>query len=91
MSAQQTPTATEPSIGRGRPRPDDGASLAATLLAGPIVWGGVGALVDHLAHTGTIFLPIGILIGAVAAIYLVVVRTGGFGGADPKGRSGHGA
>jgi F0F1-type ATP synthase assembly protein I len=60
--------------------PNNGEDLAwhamSILLAGPLTWGGVGALIDHLAGTGRTFLPIGIVVGAVTAFYLVKVRFG---------------
>lgn len=46
------------------------------LLAGPLTWGGIGAAIDHFAGTGRVFLPIGIVVGAVTAFYLVKVRFG---------------
>lgn len=46
------------------------------LVAGPVTWGGIGAVIDHFAGTGRLFLPIGIVLGAVTAFYLVKVRFG---------------
>lgn len=44
-------------------------------MSGIVVWGGIGWLLDWWLGTGA-FLPIGVLLGAVAGIYLVVVKYG---------------
>ena len=51
-------------------------SITGTLLAGILVWGGVGYLVDRLAGFRGLFLPIGMVIGVSASIYLVYMRHG---------------
>jgi F0F1-type ATP synthase assembly protein I len=51
-------------------------SIMGTLLAGPAVWGAIGFLVDRLAGTHSLFLAIGLVVGAVGGVYLVVVRYG---------------
>lgn len=51
-------------------------SIISTLLAGPLVWGAVGALVDNLANTNRVFLPMGIALGFALAFYIVYVRYG---------------
>jgi F0F1-type ATP synthase assembly protein I len=51
-------------------------TLTGTLLAGILVWGGVGYLVDRLVGLRWLFLPIGMLLGAGASIYLVYLRYG---------------
>lgn len=58
------------------PGEDMAWSIISTLLAGPLVWGAVGALVDHLANTERVFLPIGIALGFGLAFYIVYVRYG---------------
>lgn len=52
---------------------DIGWTVVGTLLAGMIVWGGIGWLIDQWLDT-RFGLPIGILLGMAAAIYLVVRR-----------------
>ena len=47
-----------------------------TLLAGPLTWGGIGWFIDRLAGTERLYLPIGIVVGAITAFYLVIVRFG---------------
>ncbi len=51
-------------------------AVTATLASGLLVWGGVGYAVDRLVGFRWLFLPIGMLIGMAAAIYLVYVRYG---------------
>ena len=50
-------------------------SVTSYLLAGMLVWGGLGWLVDRWRGGGPVFLPIGVLVGVAAALYLVYVRT----------------
>ncbi len=56
-------------------------AILGTLVAGIGTWGGVGYLADRLAGFRWLFLPIGMVIGAGTAIYLVYVRFGSDGGA----------
>jgi F0F1-type ATP synthase assembly protein I len=58
----------------GRSTADVAWSIVSTLLAGLLVWGGAGWLVDRWVGTDAVFLPIGLLFGISAAMYLVVVR-----------------
>lgn len=53
-----------------------GMAITSLLLSGMLFWGGVGWLVDKGVGTETVFLPIGIILGLVAALYLVYVRFG---------------
>ena len=53
-----------------------GLGIAATLLGGMLAWGGIGYLVDRLASTGKAFTAIGMVVGAVGAIYLVWLKYG---------------
>jgi ATP synthase protein I len=55
----------------------DGAawSIVSYLLSGLIFWGGAGWLLDHWLGT-KIFLLVGLLLGAVASLYLVWLRYG---------------
>jgi F0F1-type ATP synthase assembly protein I len=52
-------------------------AVTGTLLAGILVWGGVGLLIDWLSGFHWLFLPIGMVVGVGGAIYLVVKRYGG--------------
>jgi F0F1-type ATP synthase assembly protein I len=67
----------------GRPDPGDawrGAGTAwtitGTLLAGIVVWGGIGWLIDRWIDVRALFLPVGMLVGLGASIYLVYLRYG---------------
>ena len=53
-----------------------GFGIAATLLGGMLAWGGIGYLVDRLAHTGKVFTAIGMVVGAIGGIYLVWLKFG---------------
>jgi F0F1-type ATP synthase assembly protein I len=66
-----------------KPNPSDswaglstGLAITTTMLAGPVVWGAIGYLIDRLAGTGKVFTAIGMIVGAVAAGYLVYLRYG---------------
>ncbi len=50
-----------------------GWAIVGTLISGMVVWGGIGWLVDW--WLGTSFgLPVGLVLGAAGAIFLVVKR-----------------
>ena len=51
-------------------------SIIGTLVAGVLVWGGVGWLVDRWLGTDSVFLAIGLVVGFAASMYLVIVRYG---------------
>jgi F0F1-type ATP synthase assembly protein I len=53
-----------------------GWGITATMIAGPLVWGGVGYLVDRLIGTAHVFAAIGIVVGAACATYIVYLRYG---------------
>lgn len=46
------------------------------LIAGMVVWGGVGWLVDRWLGTEGIALAIGAVVGAGAGVYLIARRLG---------------
>lgn len=52
-----------------------GWSILSYLLSGLIFYGGLGWLADRFFHT-SFWLPIGIILGAVASFYLVIKRYG---------------
>ena len=67
-----------PPAGSGAHQPDgmgQGWASLGTLLAGMLVWGGVGWLLDRGLGT-TFCVPLGVLLGLAASIYLVYVRSG---------------
>jgi ATP synthase protein I len=53
-----------------------GVAISGTLLAGLVVWGFIGYLIDRLVGTPKVFTAIGMIVGAVAGGYLVYVRYG---------------
>jgi len=67
----------------GRPDPGDAWrgvgtawTIIATLLSGIVVWGGIGWLIDRWIDVRALFLPVGMLVGMGASIYLVYLRYG---------------
>jgi ATP synthase protein I len=60
-----------------------GVAISSTLLAGVLVYAGIGLLIDHLAGTGKVFTAIGMVLGAVLGGYIVYVR---YGKVDAKKR-----
>ena len=51
-------------------------AVTGTLLAGILVWGGIGYLLDRLADTGRLFMAIGMIVGVAGGIYIVYIRYG---------------
>ncbi len=69
----------------GKPHDDDGpaplnSGLGMTalsyLVAGILVWGLIGWLVDRWLDTGGIATGIGVVLGAAGGVYLIVRRLG---------------
>lgn len=76
MAGQQPPP--EPRKDDGPPPPNSGQGMVAIsyLIAGMVVWGGVGWLVDQWLGTKGIGLGIGAIVGGAAGVYLIVRRLG---------------
>jgi hypothetical protein len=53
-----------------------GWAITATMLGGIAAWGGLGYLAGLLFGTERVFAAIGMVIGAVGAIYVVYLRYG---------------
>jgi ATP synthase protein I len=53
----------------------DGYRVLGVLLAGPLFYGGVGWLADRWLQTSWL-LPLGIVVGVAAGVYLVIARYG---------------
>ena len=51
-------------------------SALGSLLAGPLVWGGVGFLADRWLGTGRLLTAIGVVVGSLTAFYIVYLRFG---------------
>ncbi|WP_239332938.1 AtpZ/AtpI family protein [Frankia sp. CiP3] len=69
-------------VGDGPPRrpyrpgliSDEAWTAVGTLLAGIGFWGLVGYGIDRLVGLDTVFLPVGVLVGMAASLYLVINR-----------------
>ena len=55
-------------------------SIIGYLIGGPLVWGGIGFLLDRLFGFRALFLPIGLAVGFAGGFYLAIVRYGRSGG-----------
>jgi len=53
-----------------------GWAITSTMIGGIVVCGAIGYLVDLLVGTERVFTAVGIVLGAVAASYLVYLRWG---------------
>lgn len=51
-------------------------SAIGTLVAGPVVWGGIGWLVDAWLGTDSAFTAGGVILGFVTSFYLVWLKFG---------------
>lgn len=61
--------------GSGPDGAGEGWASLGSLLSGMLVWGGCGWLLDRWLGT-EVFVPVGVLVGLAASIYLVYVRSG---------------
>ena len=68
------PMAGEPDRGDGWSGAGEAWSIIGTLLAGPLVWGGIGYLIDRWAGLHGTFVAIGVIVGAAGSVYLVIVK-----------------
>lgn len=68
--------AGEPGGGGGRGDAGVAWTVLGLLIAGLVVWGGVGYLLDRWLGLHALFLPIGLLVGAAGAIWLILIRLG---------------
>ena len=68
----------KPHDGDGPNPPDTGMGMTAVayLLAGMLVWGGIGWLVDTWIGTKGIFAGIGAVVGIGGGVFLIVRRLG---------------
>jgi F0F1-type ATP synthase assembly protein I len=53
-----------------------GWAITATLIAGMLVLGGLGYVLDRVLGTGAAFTAVGIVVGAGFGIYIVYLRYG---------------
>jgi len=54
---------------------DQGFRILGILTSGLLFYGGLGWLADRWLHT-TWLLPVGMILGSVAGVYLVIVKFG---------------
>lgn len=54
---------------------EDGMVALSYILAGLILYGGLGWLGDYLLHTAWL-LPVGLIVGLACSIYLIIKRYG---------------
>jgi ATP synthase protein I len=54
---------------------NEGLRVLSYLIAGVALYGGLGWLADHAVGTGFL-LPVGIVLGAAAAVYTIIRRFG---------------
>ena len=76
MAGQQPPP--EPRKDDVPPPPNSGQGMVAIsyLIAGMVVWGGVGWLVDLWLGLEHVAFGIGVVLGAAAGVYLIARRLG---------------
>lgn len=51
-------------------------SVIGTLLSGPVVWGGVGAILDRRLDSAPMYLALGLILGFGLSMYIVYMRYG---------------
>ena len=51
-------------------------SIIGLLLGGLVAWGGIGYLLDRVFGFRALFLPIGLIVGAIGGTWLVIIRYG---------------
>jgi F0F1-type ATP synthase assembly protein I len=67
--------AGRPTDGGSTPPPGDAWNALSFLITGVLLFGGIGWGLDTLLGTGWL-LPIGLLFGGCASVYLIYVRYG---------------
>ena len=82
MSEQRPADGPEGERSSGPPDPDAGypgmaptreVDALALVISGPVLFGGIGSLLDHVLHTGFL-LPVGLVGGMALSLYLIWVR-----------------
>lgn len=62
-------------------------SALSSLLAGLLLWLGIGWVLDSVLHTGRVFTSIGVFVGFGLGMYIVYVRYGRGPKTPPNDRS----
>lgn len=68
-------TGNVPSAMKDTKGSEDGYRVLSYLIAGPLLYGGLGWLADHVLHTAFL-LPVGIVVGMALSVILVIRRYG---------------
>ena len=69
MSSMSSTHKTKNPTGKSEKKVDP-YSISGYLLAGMVLYGGLGWLIDKWAGTSNVFTPIGVIFGLAAALYL---------------------
>jgi hypothetical protein len=51
-------------------------SAIGTLVAGPLVWGGAGMLIDRWLETTRAYTAAGVIVGFITSLYIVYIKFG---------------
>jgi ATP synthase protein I len=76
MTGQEPPDKPHEDDGPGPPNRDVGMTALSYLIAGMLVWGLIGWLVDRWLGSGHVATGIGVVFGAAGGVYLIVRRFG---------------
>ena len=76
MTGQESPGKPHGDDGPSPPNSGLGMTALSYLIAGILVWGLIGWLVDRWLDAGGIATGIGVVLGAAGGVYLIVRRLG---------------
>jgi ATP synthase protein I len=76
MTGQEPPHKPQGDDGPTPPNQGVGMTALSYLIAGILVWGLVGLVVDRWLGTGGIATGVGVVLGAAGAVYLIARRFG---------------
>ncbi len=76
MTGRESPDRPRGDDGPAPPNSGLGMTALSYLVAGILVWGLIGWLVDRWLDTGGIATGIGVVLGAAGGVYLIVRRLG---------------
>ncbi|MEV6596914.1 AtpZ/AtpI family protein [Actinoplanes sp. NPDC051346] len=76
MTGQEPPGKPHGDDSPSPPNSGSGMTALSYLIAGILVWGLVGWLVDRWLGTGGIATGVGVVLGAAGGVYLIVRRLG---------------
>lgn len=73
---QPMPSPSPVNSGNGWSGMGTGLTIASTMLAGILVWGGLGFLLDRSIWSAKVFTALGIILGAAGGGYITYLRYG---------------